>query len=419
MESSKIISKSRNVDYWILILCLFLLAAIGYGFQNIRFVLLDLVAGYFLCKNLREVRKLKILMPLFFLFLLGIRISTGYQLTHTVRDFAYFLCPISAFIVGHFAYKHIPLKKFLLITVLFGTIYSLIYFLQITFEFNTLFVADAEDTRYTIGTGTPSPVLAIVFVILGKQYLKDFEISKLYWFLFIIINCATVYFFASRVYYFTLLLYLVPLLYYNFIQKYRQIGNYFFMVILVILVGVIAVLLNGNNFLAEKMRNSITEMFIQSFEDYESVIYNWRAYELFEAIKAFTNADAFHKIVGFGFGKTIYLEYGLIMPLLTINDIPIFHNGFAYLLIKTGLIGLILVLTFSAMLLYKGYIYSKGNTDLKFAFFLLLSSLLSFNFSMLVVNGFFSGESCYLVLLAGYTYSMLKDEHKKAQNENV
>ena len=38
---------------------------------------------------------------------------------------------------------------------------------------------------------------------------------------------------------------------------------------------------------------------------------------------------------------------------------------------------------------------------------------------MLVVNGFFSGESCYLVVLAGYTYSMLKNEYKKTQSEIV
>ena len=107
------------------------------------------------------------------------------------------------------------------------------------------------------------------------------------------------------------------------------------------------------------------------------------------------------------------------MPGLTINDIPIFHNGFAYLLIKTGLIGLILVLLFSCMLLYKGYVYSKGNPDLKFVFFLLFAALLSFIFSMLVVNGFFSCESCYLIVLAGYTYSMLKNEYKKTQNETV
>lgn len=419
MESTKVFSTSRNVDYWILILCLFFLAAVGYGFQITRFVLLDLAACYFLCKNIREIRKFKILIPLAILLILGTRVSTGYQMTHIIRDYVYFLCPISAFIVGHFVYQYLSLKKFLLITVLFGTIYSLHYFFQITLEFNTLFVADAEDTRYTIGTGTPSPILAIVFVILGKHYLKDFKISNLYWFLFVVINCVTVYFFASRVYYFTLLLFLVPLLYYNFIQKYRQLGNYLFMVIFVGIIGSIVVLLNGNSFLAEKMRNSITEMFIQSFDDYDSVIYNWRAYELFEAIKAFTNADIFHKVIGFGFGKTIYLEYELLMPLLTISEIPIFHNGFAYLLVKTGLLGIILVLLFSCVLLCKGYIYAKENKDLKFAFFLLLSSLLSFNFSMLVVNGFFSGESCYLVVLAGYIYSMLKNEYKKEQNETV
>lgn len=64
MESTGVFSTSRNIDYWILILCLFLLAAVGYGFQIARFVLLDLVACYFLCKNIREVRNFKILIPL-------------------------------------------------------------------------------------------------------------------------------------------------------------------------------------------------------------------------------------------------------------------------------------------------------------------------------------------------------------------
>ncbi|MBC8619342.1 O-antigen ligase family protein [Parabacteroides faecis] len=419
MENSKIQTKGDRIDYWVLIISLFLLTAVGYGFQIARFVLLILVAGYFIFKNLREITKFKILIPLILLLVLGARISTGYHMNYIIRDYAYFLCPITAFIVGYFAYKYISLRKFLLVTVLFGTIYSLIYFFQVTLEFNTLFVADTEDTRYTIGTGTPSPVLALVFVILGRQYLTDFKISNFYWFLFIVINSVTIYFFASRVYYFTLLLFLVPLLYYNFIKKYKRLGKYLFVVILVGLISVIIVLLNGNNFLAEKMRNSISEMFVQSFDDYDSVLYNWRAYELVEAIKAFTSADLFHKIVGFGFGKTVYLEYGLIMPSITLYDIPIFHNGFAYLLIKTGVIGLFLILLFNCIILYNGYIYLKANKELKFVFFLFFSSLLSLNFSMLVVNGFFSGESCYLIVLTGYTYSMLRNEYKKVNNENI
>ena len=72
-----------------------------------------------------------------------------------------------------------------------------------------------------------------------------------------------------------------------------------------------------------------------------------------------------------------------------------------------------LELFFSAFLFYKGYIYSKGRDDLKFQFYILVSSILSFNFSLLVVNGFFSGESCCLLILSGFIYSLLKDENQK------
>ena len=79
MESTGVFSTSRNIDYWILILCLFLLAAVGYGFQIARFVLLDLVACYFLFKNIREVINFKILIPLAVLLILGTRVATGYR----------------------------------------------------------------------------------------------------------------------------------------------------------------------------------------------------------------------------------------------------------------------------------------------------------------------------------------------------
>lgn len=419
MEDKKTYSSGERVEYWGLLLCLFLLAVVGYGHQIPRFGLLMVVACYFIGKNLLELKKLSILIPLALLLVLGTRIVGGHQMSHVLRDYAYFSSPITAFIIGYFVYQRMSLNKFMLATVLFGTIYSLVYFLQITLEFNTLFVLDTEDTRYTIGTGTPSPVLAIVFIILGKQYLKGYGISNFYWGLFGVINFIAVFFFASRVYYFTLFLFLVPLLYSNFKTKYRKFGNYLFIIIFLGLMGVAALLVSGDNFLAEKMRNSISEMFIQSFEDYDSVIFNWRAYELYEAINTFMGGSGLEKILGFGFGKTVYLEYEMVMPLLTINEIPIFHNGFAYLLVKTGLVGVFLALLFTCMLLYKGYKYSKGSPELKFVFFLLLSSVLSFNFSMLVVNGFFSGESCYLVIVAGYAYSMLECEYKKQNNEKV
>ena len=127
------------------------------------------------------------------------------------------------------------------------------------------------------------------------------------------------------------------------------------------------------------------------------------------------NAGMLNKIIGFGFGKTVYLEYELLMPLLTISEIPIFHNGFAYILVKTGLVGIALDLWFSFWLLYKGFHYYRRTPYMQFEFFILFSSILSFNFSLLVVNGFFSGESAIIIILSGFVFSKLKNEASVAR----
>ncbi len=410
----------QKVEYFGLVLFLFILAIAGYRNQIISFGIPLIVVTYFLCKDLTEIRKFTILIPLALLLVLGTRIGTGYGIIHILRDYAYFSFPIAAFMMGYFIYRYIPMEKLILIVVLFGTLYSFVYLFELTFHFDTLFVGDTERTRYGVGTGMPLPVLATIFILFGQRYLKEFKIGTLYWLAFLIINLLVIYYFASRVYYLTLLLYLIPLLYYSSTSKYKKIGNVIFIFVIAGIIGVIAIALSGDNFLAEKLKNSITEMFMQSFEDYESVVHNWRAYELYEAVNTFLNGGSFQKLFGFGFGKTVILEYELIMPFLSLYEIPIFHNGFAYLLVKTGLVGIVLELLFSFLLLYKGFKLSKqGDNDSKFFFSLLLATVLSFNFSLLVVNGFFSGESCYLIILAGYSYAQLQRRANQTVDEKI
>ena len=393
-----------------LILSLLLISVLGYRSELILFGIPLLASTYFISKNLMQLSDLKILLPLVGILILGTRVGTGYGIIHILRDYAYFSSPIFSFAMGYVLYKHMTLERFILLLTLLGTLYSLVYLMQITFRFDTVFVGDTEKTRYFVGTGTPFPILAWVFILLGFKYLKKFNINILIWSLFLSINTLAIIYFASRVYYFTILLFFFPLLYVILIGNNKLLGKVLFYIAATISVLVIFTLLQGDNFLAEKMRNSLTEMFMQNFDDYDSVIHNWRAYELFEAVKTFMNAGWTNKIIGFGFGKTVYLEYELLMPLLTISEIPIFHNGFAYLLVKTGIIGICLELLFSYMLLYKSYKYYKLCPDLRFEFYILFSSILSFNFSLLVVNGLFSGESAILVILSGFMYSRLKNQ---------
>ncbi len=402
-----------KVEYAGLIFGLLAIVLFGYRNQVVVFGVPLIISCYFIGKNLQELRNLTVLLPLALLLILGTRVGTGFHYIHILRDYAYFSSPLAAFAMGYFLWKRMPFNTFLFCLVLFGTLYSLFYFLQVTLEYDTLFMANTKQTRYGVGTGMPHPVLAVTIIICGSRFLKGFNVGALQWLACLCINLLAIYYFASRVYYFTLLLFLVPLLYDAFVSRYRRAGNYLFWVFVAVLVVGIVMMLRGDSFIAEKLKSSLAEMFIGELDNYESVIHNWRAYELYEAVSTFLNGNILQKVFGFGFGMTVYLKYGLLMPLMTLSHIPIFHNGFAYVLVKTGLLGIVLVLFFSALLLYKGYTYAKGEKEQRFKLFLLASSVLSFNFSMLVVNGFFAGESCILVILTGYVYSALRDDYKK------
>ena len=144
MNNEKILFLLGKIDYLILVLGLFLIVVLGYRNQLISFGVPLVVSAYFIGKNLLVLKDLKVLIPLSLLLVIGTRIGKGYFLINILRDYAYFLSPITAFIMGYFMQKYMSLSKFMLLIVFFGTLYSLIYFLQITFIFDTLFVADAE-----------------------------------------------------------------------------------------------------------------------------------------------------------------------------------------------------------------------------------------------------------------------------------
>ena len=231
------------------------------------------------------------------------------------------------------------------------------------------------------------------------------------------------YYFASRVYYFSFLIFILLYLFYAFVAKYKKIGLILFSGVFVILLFLIYQMINGEGFVAEKMRNSLDEMFIQEFDGYDSVINNWRAYELFEAFNTMMQGSALNKILGFGFGKLVHLEMELLLPGIELDYIPILHNGFAYVMVKTGAVGILIYILFAINLLFKSSRRIRLGSDHKTAFILLLATIIAVYFTTLVVNGFFSGESFFLLLFIGYLYEFLfnntESDENKHNNSNV
>jgi Ca2+/Na+ antiporter len=92
-------------------------------------------------------------------------------------------------------------------------------------------------------------------------------------------------------------------------------------------------------------------------------------------------------------------------------------------MVKTGGIGILLFLVFAINLLLKASRRIRLGSDHKTAFILLLATIIAVYFTTLVVNGFFSGESFFMLLFIGYLYEFLfnntKSDENKHNNSNV
>ena len=405
-------------DKFILLVLLFIIAVFGYQVQFLSYVLSVLAIGYYIIACELKISQYKVLVPLVLLLVLGTRIGTGFQLIHIVRDYVYFSSPIFSFLLGTVLYKKLSFSKLKILFVTYGTVYSLYFLLQTTLQFGSMFMSDTYDTRYSIGTGTPIPVLALFFLVFS--YKEIYKIVKNHYIMLsiMILNGVVLYYFSSRVYYFTILIFILLYLFYSFVSKYKQIGLILFSGVLIILVFLVYQMINGEGFVAEKMRNSLNEMFIQEFDGYESIINNWRAYEVFEVFNTMVQAPLINQIFGYGFGMLVYLEMGLLLSNIELNYIPIFHNGFAYVFVKTGLVGVLIFIFFGVNLLLKAKKRLSDSGISKVAFILLLGSVLTVYFTTLVVNGFFSGESFYFILFIGYLYELICSNNLQYENKH-
>jgi hypothetical protein len=68
-------------------------------------------------------------------------------------------------------------------------------------------------------------------------------------------------------------------------------------------------------------------------------ISNYRGYETMKAIEQYQKGNLGQLVFGQGFGTLVDIEGYYVMENTTL--IPIFHNGYAYILLKTGILGLL------------------------------------------------------------------------------
>ncbi|MGE5758098.1 MAG: hypothetical protein ACM3W8_04450, partial [Sideroxydans sp.] len=95
-----------------------------------------------------------------------------------------------------------------------------------------------------------------------------------------------------------------------------------------------------------KITNVFDEMFSSEFNSEDEIRTNWRAYEALQGVTKYLAGTAGNYLFGFGFGAKTDIGIEMRLGEVDRSDVPVFHNGYIYLLVKLGALGLFLYLFF-------------------------------------------------------------------------
>lgn len=123
------------------------------------------------------------------------------------------------------------------------------------------------------------------------------------------------------------------------------------LVFLLLLSGLLIVVLvqsntSGEKSLAGKFASSGSEVTVQDYDNMRDINLNWRGFESYRALVDFGEGTYFQKIFGQGLGATVDIGFNMNLGGREFRYIPVLHNGYMYLLVKIGIIGLLVYLYF-------------------------------------------------------------------------
>lgn len=173
-----------------------------------------------------------------------------------------------------------------------------------------------------------------------------------------------------------------------------------------------------------KLARSGDELRVQERMTVREINEHWRGYETARGIDTWASGNAWQVIFGRGFGAQV--DLGMFQNLsgargsAPVRAIPVFHNGYVYLIVKTGIVGVLLYL------LAMGWLYlvgrrranSESSDEERFEGRLLQACVLVILVSTWVVSGAFNKfDMLSFLLLSGFLLASLTRNRQAAPAE--
>lgn len=333
-----------------------------------------------------------------------------FTLFDKIRDLVHFIKPITVILSGYLLVRKIKNSTFVLKTIVFLAlliaIYHLISLFFIDFNLGTI-----EEIRLKAGAGNFIELLALIILItMNKEFkiINNIPIKKLS--LILISTSSFLYFSRTMLLGFVLLLMTI----YGFTKLSRKMIEYSTL-ILILIGGFYAYLFSikiepdkpGINNFIFKIKNAPAEIFLTpegyNPRNHKNIFKHWRGYEASMALNKM-NENKISYLTGSGFGSLIDLKFSA--PLGGKNGlryIPHLHNGYAYILFKTGVFGLLLYLVLLLNLYKQLYVVNFSNKE-KMHRYLIAGLGIYYFASTFVITGLYNLGEISIFLLGVFLY---------------
>lgn len=338
--------------------------------------------------------------PWFLMFAVGLvnaYNNTNNNSLHDIfRDIFYFANPIIFIILGSFFSINIKVDRLLKVVVQIGTLLSIVFITFSLIRFGANIFNESLSIRSDIGVGNAISVLSVNLLLFSSKYDELHLINNMkFRRVLIVVNFLAIFIFGSRTYFGIFFILLISFLY----PLYKQNFLKYFIWFALIIIGVFVILNTfKDNVLVEKILQSTAEISPVADLDEKDIYLNYRGYETYRAINTFSEGDAINKIFGYGFGKLVDLGRYIELGGTDWREIPVLHNGFAYMLVKIGIIGILIFLIY-AINLFRLIVSVYQVSPLLSV--MALGIFISMCFANYVISGVYNIELLLLLVLFG------------------
>ncbi|WP_143822886.1 hypothetical protein [Mucilaginibacter sp. MD40] len=324
-----------------------------------------------------------------------------------LKDIYYFMLPVLFTLTGILLACHLKIDEFLKVLVYAGLLTSLLVTGISVYNVGFGSLTDPYSAHYAIGiVGTPGPPLAFAILLLTKKFnIKLF--SGFYFNLFLVVNAFGIYMCASRTYLIITFCFVI-LLIANKLKRQWVLPVSFIIIVLVSFVplDIFRPTASSTSFI-DKLLGSFNELSVGDYSTEEDINTKYRGYESFMALNQYMQGDTKDWVFG-GLGKLVDLKTFLRLGEDTDYEfIPVLHNGWLYLLIKTGMLGIVAyAFVFIRLIVvnWRNYANTNGRPVIKLFAALSIGCILSLFLTNYIVTAFFNVEMSVLMVTLGFSY---------------